>query len=152
MYGRSKLLGELQDSEGLTLRTSIVGPEVGTSHGLFEWFLTNTDPQVRGFTNAIFSGLTTLELSRVVASVIQGGPHLSGVYQVSADSISKYDLLMLLKDAFAIKKEVRPVPLPIIDRSLDSSKFKQATGYSAPPWQIMVRELAEDMRASKVCG
>jgi dTDP-4-dehydrorhamnose reductase len=144
LYGRTKLLGEVQGPGNLTLRTSIIGRELATGQGLVEWFLAQPGPDVPGYARAIFSGLTTHELSRVVSMVVERFPGLEGLYHVAADPIAKADLLALLNEAFACGHTIRPVDGPAIDRSLDGSRFRAATGWSAPSWPDMVREMARD--------
>ncbi len=139
LYGRSKLLGEVDTPNAITLRTSIVGPEPSGAQGfgLLEWFLRQPGP-VKGFARAIFSGLTTDELTRVVADFVIPRPELSGVYQVSAAPISKYDLLLLFAAAYRRTFAIERDEGLVIDRSLDSSRFRAATGYAPPDWPSMV--------------
>jgi len=144
LYGRSKFLGEVQAPGCLTLRTSIIGRELSTTSGLVEWFLSNRGGKVRGYTRAIYSGFSTLALSRIIADVLERHPDLSGVYQVSSELISKFDLLCLLRDAFGIPIEIEPDAQVQVDRSLDSSRFRAAAGYVPPSWPEMVREMASD--------
>ncbi|MBA3638152.1 MAG: SDR family oxidoreductase [Acidobacteriota bacterium] len=143
LYGRTKQLGEVSGPGALTLRTSIIGRELATSQGLVEWFLAQkgTAP---GFTEAIFSGLTTIELSRVILRVIGSHPSLEGIYHVAADPISKYDLLVLLNRAFGMGLTIESDDSVRIDRSLDGRRFRVATGYDPPTWPEMIGELAAD--------
>jgi dTDP-4-dehydrorhamnose reductase len=140
LYGRSKLLGEVDQPHAVTLRTSIIGRELTSRVGLVEWFLASRG-RVRGFTNAIFSGLTTSELARVIAERVLPARDLHGVWHVSSSPIAKHALLVLLRDAFQSDTEIEPDPTLRIDRSLDSSRFRTATGYRAPEWTEMVEEL-----------
>jgi dTDP-4-dehydrorhamnose reductase len=142
LYGRSKLLGEVDYPHAITLRTSIIGRELGTSNGLVEWFLGASGP-VRGFTRAIFSGLPTGELVRVIVRHVLPHPELSGVWHVGAAPISKHDLLLLLREVYARTTEIEPDPALVLDRSLDSSRFRAATGYMPPAWPVLI----EAMRA-----
>jgi len=144
LYGRSKLLGEVSGTNCLTLRTSLIGRELKTAHGLVEWFLSNRGGSVRGYTNAIFSGFPTLILGDIITNVIERHPDLSGVYHVSSEPISKFQLLCMLRDAYQIPVEIEPFPNISIDRSLDSSRFLAATGYQPPPWQEMIRTMVND--------
>jgi dTDP-4-dehydrorhamnose reductase len=143
LYGRTKQLGEVAGPGALTLRTSIIGRELATSQGLVEWFLGQTG-RTPGFTHAIFSGLTTIELSRLILRVIGSHPVLEGIYHVAADPISKYDLLVLLNRAFARGLEIEPDDSVRIDRSLDGTRFRAATGYHAPKWPEMIEAMAAD--------
>lgn len=144
LYGRAKLLGEVGGAQSLTVRTSIIGRELQTTSGLVEWFLSQRGGKVRGYTHAIYSGFTTLALARVIADVIERHSDLVGVYQVSSKPITKYDLLCLLRDAFAVPVEIEPYPAVQIDRSLDSRRFRAATGFVPPPWVEMAGEMASD--------
>lgn len=141
LYGRSKLLGEPQTRRSLTLRTSMLGREVGTRHGLLEWLLAERG-RVPGFTGAIFSGPTTPVLARAIADTIELEPELEGTWHVGADPISKHDLLVLLRDAFELELEIGPDPSVAINRSLDSTRFRAAAGWQPPAWEEMVAELA----------
>jgi dTDP-4-dehydrorhamnose reductase len=142
LYGRSKLLGEPAMPGVLTIRTSMIGRELGTSHGLLEWFLAERGGSVRGFTRAVFSGPTTPVLSRVIADVLERRQELEGLWHVGAAPITKHDLLTRLRDAFGLAVEIEPDDAIAIDRSLDSSRFREATGWSASSWDDMVAELA----------
>jgi dTDP-4-dehydrorhamnose reductase len=138
LYGRSKLLGEV-GAPALTLRTSIIGPELHRGTGLYEWFRRQGDDAVvQGFRQAWFSGLTTDAFARVVVAVAQESPELSGLYHVSADPISKHDLLLGLRDALGASCEIVGVDEPHVNRVLDSSRFRQRTGISIPSWEEML--------------
>lgn len=142
LYGRSKLLGEVDYPNAITLRTSIIGRELGSAHGLIDWFLSQTG-SVRGFNHAIFSGLTTVELARVMRDVVLPRPGLRGLYHVSADPISKFDLLTLVAEVYGKTIEIVPDQALKIDRSLDSTRFKAATGYRPPDWREMIQGLRD---------
>lgn len=139
LYGRSKLLGELA-APHLTLRTSIVGRELGTSHGLLEWFLAQRGGRVKGYTRALFSGVSTNVLARILCDVV--ATPLTGLYHVAGEAISKYDLLMLLNDAFDARVTIDADDALVLDRTLDASRFAAATSIAIPPWREMARELA----------
>jgi dTDP-4-dehydrorhamnose reductase len=141
LYGRSKLLGEPNGSGVLTLRTSMIGRELGRHNGLLEWFLSQGG-QVRGFTGARFTGPTTPVLARAICDVIERHPRLEGVWHFGAEPITKHDLLVLLRDAFGIEVEIVPDPEVEVDRTLNSSRFRAATGWAPPSWPEMVAELA----------
>jgi dTDP-4-dehydrorhamnose reductase len=144
LYGRTKFLGEISGPNCLTLRTSIIGRELQTRSGLIEWFLSNRGGQVRGFRQAIYSGFTTLALADIIADVIDNHPDLSGLYQVSSDPINKYDLLLQVRAAFGIDVQIEPDDSVRIDRSLDSTRFRQATGFQPPSWPDMIRAMTSD--------
>ena len=144
LYGRTKYLGEVDTDGAITLRTSIIGRELGKPTGLLEWFLANEGGSVRGFDKAIFSGVTTAELSRVIVRLVEHAPGLSGVFNVSAEPIDKYTLLGMIREAFEMTIEVQRDSGFAIDRSLDSARFRELTGWQPPSWQHMIRELAAD--------
>ena len=137
LYGVSKFWGEVDEPQAITLRTSIIGHEMRSAHGLLGWFLEQSGT-VRGFRRAIFSGLPTGELARVIRDHVVPRTELHGVYHVSAEPIAKYDLLHLFAKAYRRDVEIEPDDALVIDRSLDSSRFRAATGYVAPPWPELI--------------
>lgn len=139
LYGRSKLLGELTDGDTITLRTSIIGRELQGAHSLVDWFLHSTG-SVKGFSKAVFSGLTTHELAKVVGMVI-GRSDLRGLWHVSAAPIDKYSLLRLLNEIYKRNVFIEEDAAFRIDRSLDSTRFTRSTGYVAPSWAEMIRTM-----------
>ncbi len=140
LYGRSKLLGEVDDANAVTLRTSIIGPELSGAHGLIGWFLSQSGP-VKGFSRAIFSGLPTVELARVIRDFVLPRPELRGVYHVSAASIDKLTLLRLVAAEYGHGITIAPDDKVKIDRSLDSTRFREATGYTPAEWPQLVAEM-----------
>lgn len=145
LYGRTKLLGEPETDGCLTLRTSMIGPELSRKTGLLEWFLAQRG-QVAGYRRAVFSGLTTLEHVRIVDRILQRSTLVSGMFHVSAEPISKYDLLRMVREHFSHEVELVADDQLAIDRSLDSRHFREAFGYRPPAWDEMVKELAKTMR------
>ena len=146
LYGRSKLLGEVHEPPGLTLRTSIIGWELERASGLLGW-LAAQEGDVNGFTNAIFSGLTTVALARVMEEIALDHPRLSGLYHVSTDPIDKHELLSRLRDALELPVTVHPVDEPRINRALDSTRFERATGITIPGWDEMIGEYSTERHA-----
>ncbi|MFA4927720.1 MAG: SDR family oxidoreductase [Patulibacter sp.] len=144
LYGRSKLEGELHEPGTLTVRTSIVGRELRDAHGLFEWFIGNDGGAVRGFSRAIFSGLTTAALADLIGDLIERHPDLHGVWHASAEPIDKLSLLRRLAAALAMTIEIDPDESLVIDRSLDSTRLRDATGWSPPSWTAMLDAIAAD--------
>ena len=142
-YGRSKLLGELE-SGGLTLRTSIIGRELSGGHGLIEWFYSQRGLSTKGFRRAIYTGLTTLEMSRVIATVLESHPTLEGVWHVSSAPINKFDLLCKVNALAGLNAVLEPQDEFFCDRSLDSGRFQKQTGYRAPDWDTMLEEMVRD--------
>lgn len=140
LYGRSKFLGEVDYPHAITLRTSMIGHELSGNHSLIGWFL-NQQVSVKGFTRAIFSGLPTVELSRLIRDVVIPRPDLHGVYHVAADPIAKHDLLHLVAEVYGKSIKIVPNDTLVIDRSLDSTRFCSATGYIAPQWPELIRRM-----------
>lgn len=143
LYGKSKYIGELHDmAHAITLRTSIIGHELGSNYALVDWFLSQQG-SVRGFTKAIFSGLPTVELARVMKDFVIAHPQLNGLYHVAAQPIDKFRLLSLVAAQYGKAIEIRPDDALVIDRSLDGSRFREATGYVAPDWPELIRRMHE---------
>lgn len=142
LYGRSKLLGEVDYPHAITLRTSLVGHELGSCHSLIDWFLAQAGP-VYGFTRAVFSGVTTVEFARVLARHVLPNPELRGLYHLSAAPISKDALLRILAEVYGKSIEILPKDEPVIDRSLRSDRFRAATGYAPPDWPTLLQELRD---------
>lgn len=139
LYGKSKFIGELHDvPHAITLRTSIIGHELGSNYALVDWFLSQRGA-VKGYAKAIFSGLPTVELARVMKDFVVPTPQLSGLYHVSVEPIDKLSLLRLVAEVYGKDIEIIPDDKVCIDRSLDSSAFRDATGYLPPGWDELVR-------------
>ena len=145
-YGRTKAMGEVSSSNALTIRTSIIGPEISGRTSLVEWFLTNAGGRIKGFGRAIYSGLTTREMVRVVDCVLAGNPSLRGVYQVASNPISKYDLLVRLRNELGFTTEIELDTDFELDRSMSAARFAEATGYEVASWDEMISGLAADIR------
>jgi dTDP-4-dehydrorhamnose reductase len=141
LYGRSKLLGEVDEPNAVTLRTSIIGHELSSTHSLVGWFLAQ-EGRVKGYTRAVFSGLPTVELAKVIRDHVLPRPDLRGLWHVSSEPIAKYDLLQLLKAAYGKSIEIDPDEKLVIDRSLDSTRFRSETCWQPASWT----ELVDSMR------
>jgi dTDP-4-dehydrorhamnose reductase len=144
LYGKTKFLGEVDYPGCLTLRTSIIGRELETSHGLIEWFLSQKGKSVPGYKKAIFSGLTTNALSDIIGNIVSEYPDLHGVMQVASKPLSKYDLLMLVKKTYGLPIEIRPDTTVINNRSLNADKFREETNIKIPSWEYMIEEMYRD--------
>jgi dTDP-4-dehydrorhamnose reductase len=145
LYGQSKYIGEVRDvPHAITLRSSIIGHELASSNGLVEWFLSQQG-HVPGYGRAVFSGLPTVELARVIRDFVLPHPELHGLYHVSSRPIAKYDLLRLIADIYGKKIEIVRDDSVVLNRSLNSERFTLATSYVAPEW----RELIAAMRVSR---
>lgn len=142
LYGRSKLLGEVDYPHAVTLRTSIIGHELNSAHGLIGWFLAQQG-NVKGYTRAIFSGLPTCELARVIRDLILPRAELHGLYHVASHPISKYDLLHMVNHEYGKGLKIEPDDNLKIDRSLNANRFLEATGYIAPNWPDLIAQMRE---------
>ncbi len=147
LYGRSKLLGEVDAAPGLTLRTSIIGLELSRFTGLVEWFLAQRGI-IHGFRRAVYTGFTTRELARVIEHVLLRRPGLHGVWQVASVPVTKFDLLVMLAERLGrTDVEIVADDAFTCDRSLRADAFMTETGYRAPSWDVMLGELAEEIQA-----
>jgi dTDP-4-dehydrorhamnose reductase len=144
LYGKSKYLGEVASENALTLRTSIIGRELAHFRSLLEWFLGQKGKTIRGFKRVIYSGVTTNYLAELVGTLVADHPSLSGLYQVTSPSISKYDLLCMLRDAYKLDVGIVPDEQEVSDRSMVGERFLRATGYKYPKWPDLVGQLAND--------
>lgn len=144
LYGKTKFLGEVSAPNAVTLRTSIIGPELAQHKSLLDWFRSQNGGSVRGFRRVIYSGIPTTDMANVVTRLIEERPSLSGVFQVVSEPISKYDLLLLIRDAYNLEIDVQPDETQVLDRSMHGGRFERATGWRAPSWPDMVRAMAAD--------
>ena len=140
VYGKSKALGEVNYSHTITLRTSTIGHEIESTYGLLDWFLSQ-EGKCKGYTRAIFSGLPTVVFAQIVRDVVVPHKELSGLYHIASKPINKFDLLKMISDVYMKKIDIVPDDNLIIDRSLNSEKFKHATGYYAPEWPVMIEQM-----------
>ncbi|MDX8413174.1 MAG: SDR family oxidoreductase [Mariprofundales bacterium] len=142
LYGRSKFLGEVDQAHVVTLRKSTIGLELSGAHGLVEWFLQRRGT-IKGFRKAIYSGLISSELARVIETVLLDHRDLSGVWNVASAPIDKFDLLTQLSQRLGRRDvNIEPDDGFVCDRSLNGAAFCKKTGYIAPSWDSMLDELA----------
>jgi len=144
LYGRTKLLGEVAGANCLTVRTSMIGRELNSAHGLVEWFLAQEGKRVRGFKRAVFSGFTTQELADLLGRIISEYPELSGLWHVAAAPINKFDLLSLIRDVYELNVEIELDDSFNCDRSLNGARFSKATGFTPSSWPEMIRRMRDD--------
>jgi len=144
LYGRTKLLGELHRPGCLTIRTSIIGRDPRKPVGLLEWLLSQEGRSVRGFTQAIYSGFPTRSLARIIGDLITEQPALSGLYHIASHPISKYDLLVAIRDLLDLAIKLIPDDGLRCDRSLSAARFIAATGSVIPQWQTLLDDLFTD--------
>ena len=140
IYGKSKFLGELDCDECITIRKSAIGHEINSNNGLLEWFL-GQNQSVNGYRNAIFSGVTVLELSKIINKYIIPNTDLKGIIHIASEPISKYNLLKIIAKEY--KKDIKILPNDVlkIDRSLNASFFNKLTGYKPKSWPKLVESM-----------
>jgi dTDP-4-dehydrorhamnose reductase len=144
LYGRTKLLGETGAGDALTIRISIVGRQLDQCSSLFEWARAHRGGVIRGFDRAIYTGLTTMAMARVIDELLIDHSDLSGIWQVASEPITKYQLLCELNDKANLKLSIDRDTTLECDRSLDASAFRNRTGVRVPSWAEMMREFADD--------
>jgi len=137
-YGKSKALGEVLYPNSITIRTSTIGHEFQSRCGLLEWFLSQSE-SCKGFSNAIFSGLPTIIFAKVIRDVVIPHYELQGLYHVSAMPINKFELLGLIAKTYQKDIEIIQDDSFRIDRSLNSDRFRLATGYKPPVWPELIQ-------------
>ena len=143
LYGQSKHQGEVADAHSVTLRTSVIGHELATNLALLDWFLSQRGQAIKGFTKAIYSGFTTLEMARIADRILTQHTDLSGVWHVASEPISKFGLLELCREKLSWEGVIEPNDEFVCDRSLNADRFNAATGYTPPSWEAMIGELAQ---------
>jgi dTDP-4-dehydrorhamnose reductase len=143
LYGRTKFLGEVYEPHCITIRTSIIGRELETKSGLIEWFLSQKGKTIKGYRKAIYTGFTTIEMARIIEQVLTRHKDLGGLWQVSSDPISKYEVLKLAAKSFGWQGEIVPDDDFLLDRSLNSDRFRSKTGYKPPTWEKMIEEMSQ---------
>lgn len=143
-YGRTKVLGDLLNNQDLTIRTSFVGREISSFMNLFEWAIRNKNKRIHAYPNAIYSGLTTLTLSQIIKTIIVNHPKLSGLWHISSEPVSKYELLRNLNKELSLEMDIQKDESFICDRSLNSDSFRKETQIKIPNWSEMINEFIDD--------
>lgn len=139
IYGRAKALGEVTASPHVTLRTSVVGPEVKEGQELFHWFMRQKGT-IKGFTKSLWSGVTTPELARAVEWAIKD--NIQGIYHITNGSpISKFDLLQLFRKHTQKNIEIEAVEGRVTNKSLKDTR--QERNYTIPEYDYMVKEMID---------
>ncbi len=148
-YGKTKWLGEVTGDNVLTVRTSIIGRELVRSRGLLEWFISQQGKTITGYSNAIFTGFPTVTFAGIIKDIILNHPTLHGLYHIASDPIDKYTLLSMINNALGLQSKIIIDWAFYCDRSLNASKFNEATGYGPWLWPTMIMELAKDVKQYK---
>jgi len=144
-YGRAKALGEVIESPHVTLRTSVVGPEIKDGEELFHWFMSQ-EGKIKGFTKSFWSGVTTLELAKAVGWVIEND--IQGLYHVTnGQPINKFDLLMLFKKYTKKNIEIEGIEGRVTNKSFVDTR--QEMNYTVPDYDEMVRDMVFAIQNNK---
>lgn len=144
IYGSSKLAGEIVDAHNLTIRTSHVGRELTNFTSLFEWILKNRGKQVVGYSNAIYSGLTTYSLAVVINSMLATGVNIGGLVHVASKSLSKYQLITELNSRLGLGIDIKMDESVVINRSLRASDQLKQFKIEIPSWDQMLDNFCKD--------
>lgn len=144
LYGRSKWLGEVAVDNALTLRTSFVGHAPDRATSLLDWFERQRSGTVNGFSKALYTGLTVNVLADLVAKIISDWPDLWGLWHVSGDAISKFELLNIVNRIYGLGIHVREDSSYFCDRRLDSTHFRSHIGWNPPSWESMIESLRQN--------
>ena len=149
-YGMYKALAEKKiKNNTLIIRTSIIGHEIdGRKLSLLEWFL-STKKNVSGYNFAYFSGLTTLEISKILNKIIKSNKFCKGLYNISSSKISKYNLLQKINKIYSLKKTISTNKKFKIDRSLNSKKFVKKFKIHVSSWDKQILEMYKDFKKNK---
>jgi dTDP-4-dehydrorhamnose reductase len=140
LYGRSKFMGEINDKNCLTIRTSFIGHELKNKWGLLSWFISQ-EKKVNGFKNSIYSGLTTLEIAKIIYKFVLPNKEINGLYHIASNPIDKFSLLEIINEIYQKDITIKKDYSLINDKSLDFSKFREVTGYEPIEWAYALKEL-----------
>jgi dTDP-4-dehydrorhamnose reductase len=150
LYSRTKALGEINSTNTLTLRGSMIGRELENKTELLEWFLNQKNQKIKGYNKVIYSGVTTISMAKLVLRIIDEYPKMAGLYNVSSSEISKYNLLQLLNTHFNTNVDIISDDSYSSNKTLDSSLFYEKTGFKKPDWHELVLELKKDCEVNNI--
>tara|TARA_B100001057_G_scaffold499798_1_gene611838 strand:- start:4783 stop:5652 length:870 start_codon:yes stop_codon:yes gene_type:complete len=143
-YGITKAKGEINNDYSLTLRSSMIGREVFNYTELFEWLYSMKNKRIQGYSKAIYSGITTVRMGKIINLILQDGLSLSGIMNISSKPISKFDLLKKLSEAFNLNVDIEENSNISSNKVLNSKKFTEITGIKMPNWNELISEFKED--------
>ena len=143
-YGKTKGLGEVNSKSSLTIRSSMIGPELFNKTELFEWIINNKEKEINGFSRVMYSGVTTVYMAKLVADLIDNHKNLSGIYNVASKPISKFELLHLINDNFDLGLIINDNKTVISNKTLNASKIEKEIGLQPPSWDELIFELKKD--------
>ena len=148
-YGFTKGNGEVNSEHTLTLRSSMIGREIFNKTELLEWVIENKNNKIEGFDKAIYSGITTLWMSELVLKIINDFPTLSGIYNISSQPISKFELITKINELFELNIDIEKDCSFSSNKSLNSNKFFSQTKFDKPNWDSMLLDLYNDSLKNK---
>ena len=144
IYGLSKAKGEINNNNTLTIRCSMIGREIYNHTELFEWLYSMKNKEISGYTNVIYSGVTTFWMGQVINKLFSDKINLNGIYNVASKPISKYELLFKLSNAFKLNVNIIPNPNIKSNKVLISKKFTEITDINTPNWDELIGEFKND--------
>ena len=145
-YGKSKASGEISSENTLTIRSSMVGREIFNKTELLEWVVSNKNKKINGYENVIYSGVTTLWMSKTIVKIIKELPELNGIYNISSEPISKYDLISKINKHFKLNIDIEADRSFFSNKSLNSNKFFLKSKIKKPDWDEMLINLYNDSK------
>jgi len=143
LYGKTKGLGEVKNSNTLTLRTSMIGREIYNNTELLDWIISQKGLKVNGFSNVYYSGITTNLMSEIIVKIIENFPNLKGLYNIAGESISKYDLAKKINNIFELNIDLKEDASKHSNKTLEGTKFFNATKMKIPSWDHLILDLKE---------
>ena len=143
-YGKTKGLGEINSKSSLTIRSSMIGPELYNKTELFEWIINNKEKEINGFSRVMYSGVTTVYMARLLADLIDNHKNLIGIYNIASKPISKFELLHLINDNFDLGLIINEDKTVISNKTLDAPKIENELGIKSPGWNELIIELKKD--------
>ena len=143
-YGKTKGLGEVFSKNALTLRSSMIGPELFNKTELFEWVINNKEKEINGFSRVMYSGVTTVYMARLVVDLIENRKDFNGIYNIASNPISKFELLHLINDNFDLELVINKDQNIVSNKTLDASKIENELGIKSPSWNELIIDLKKD--------
>ena len=143
-YGKTKGLGEINSKSSLTIRSSMIGPELFYKTELFEWIINNKEKEINGFSRVMYSGVTTIYMARLLSDLIVNHKNLDGIYNVASKPISKFELLHLINDKFDLGLIINKDQNITSNKTLNASKIEKEIGIESPHWNDLIVEIKKD--------
>ena len=148
-YGITKAKGEINNNHSLTLRSSMIGRELINFTELFEWLYSMREKSVEGYSQVIYSGITTFRKGKIINKILKNNVSLSGLFNISSIPISKHELLQKLSNAFDLNVDINENKNIKSNKVLISKKFTEITGINPPDWDELIEEFKMDCEKFK---